>query len=226
MEETTLVYVGDPMCSWCWGFAPVLEKIVDSHQLPLEIVLGGLRPGSAAQPLTERLLTFLLHHWDQVAAATGQPFDREALAARSPHWRYDTEPAAAAVVTMRSLLPDAELAFFGRLQRAFYAEGADLTDPGAYPSLLDQFAVDATDFVTAMRSDAMRRAAWADFAAARRLGVTGFPTTLVRLDGRYRMIAAGYQPYEQVDQILHAVLDRFSSEAAAGGACGVDGGAC
>lgn len=21
------VYVGDPMCSWCWGFAPALEKL-------------------------------------------------------------------------------------------------------------------------------------------------------------------------------------------------------
>jgi putative protein-disulfide isomerase len=226
MNEPALVYVGDPMCSWCWGFAPVLERIVETHRLPREIVVGGLRPGAAAQPLDERLLGVLLHHWEQVEATTGQPFDRSALAARSRDWRYDTEPAAAAVVTMRAFAPDVELAFFTRLQRAFYAEGADLTDPAAYPPLLDGFPVDVAGFVAAMRSAEMRRAARADFAEARRLGVTGFPTTLVRLGGRYRMIAAGYQPYEQVDQILHAVLDRFAPDAASGAACEIDGGPC
>ncbi|MCH7478788.1 MAG: DsbA family protein, partial [SAR324 cluster bacterium] len=23
----TLYYFGDPMCSWCWGFKPVLEQV-------------------------------------------------------------------------------------------------------------------------------------------------------------------------------------------------------
>jgi putative protein-disulfide isomerase len=226
MDVTELVYVGDPMCSWCWGFAPVLQRIVATHRLRLHMVVGGLRPGAAAQPLTERLRAYLLHHWDNVAAASGQPFDRDALAARSSQWRYDTEPAAAAFVTMRRRRPEAELRFFTRLQRAFYAEGADLTDPGAYPPLLAEFPVDPDEFIAAMRSNEMRQAAWADFAEARRLGVTGFPTTFIRLGDRYRMIAAGYQPYEQVDQILHAVLDRQAPEIAAGAACDMDGDEC
>lgn len=225
MNGPTLVYVGDPMCSWCWGFAPVLERIVAAHGLPLEIVVGGLRPGAAAQPLTEGFLASLLHHWGRVAAATGQPFDRDALASRGPVWRYDTEPAAAAVVTMRSLRRDAELAFFTRLQRAFYAEGADLTDPAAYRPLLAEFAVDVDTFLAAMRSNDMRQAAQADFATARGLGVTGFPTTLMRIGLRHRMIAAGYQPFEHVDQVLHAVLDRHAPELSPGTACGGDGDA-
>ena len=26
----TLYYVADPMCSWCWGFQPVLEKVKEA----------------------------------------------------------------------------------------------------------------------------------------------------------------------------------------------------
>ena len=25
--EFGFLYLGDPMCSWCWGFAPVLERL-------------------------------------------------------------------------------------------------------------------------------------------------------------------------------------------------------
>lgn len=27
-----LLYVMDPMCSWCWGFAPVAEALVEQAQ--------------------------------------------------------------------------------------------------------------------------------------------------------------------------------------------------
>jgi len=75
-------------------------------------------------------------------------------------------------------------------------------------------------------SDEMRRAAWNDFDEARRLGVSGFPTTLLRVGDRYRMLAAGYRPYDQVDELLHAVLDRFDPVGAEGLMCAANGGPC
>ena len=41
---THLIYIADPMCSWCYGFGPELTSLLDT--LPdarLDIVLGGLR---------------------------------------------------------------------------------------------------------------------------------------------------------------------------------------
>ncbi len=44
-NEIELIYVGDPMCSWCWGIAPQLDTLVRTHpDIPLRIVVGGLRP--------------------------------------------------------------------------------------------------------------------------------------------------------------------------------------
>jgi hypothetical protein len=31
------VYVGDPMCSWCWGFSPALEKLDSRYGIPLRV---------------------------------------------------------------------------------------------------------------------------------------------------------------------------------------------
>ncbi|KRT58921.1 hypothetical protein Ga0076813_14514, partial [endosymbiont of Ridgeia piscesae] len=52
---TTLFYIHDPMCSWCWAFAPVLDKL--QRQLPAEIrftrLLGGLAPDNPAPMAAE-----------------------------------------------------------------------------------------------------------------------------------------------------------------------------
>jgi putative protein-disulfide isomerase len=49
--HTRLLYVMDPMCSWCWGFAPVLESLAEQAAaagVGLQLVLGGLRRDGVA----------------------------------------------------------------------------------------------------------------------------------------------------------------------------------
>ena len=44
-----LLYVMDPMCSWCWGFAPVAAALIAQAAdagVPTRLVVGGLRSAS------------------------------------------------------------------------------------------------------------------------------------------------------------------------------------
>ncbi|MGH3666293.1 MAG: DsbA family protein, partial [Egibacteraceae bacterium] len=125
-RDLEFLYVGDPMCSWCWGFAPAMARLGQRYTIPIRVIVGGLRPGADAGPLDDELRAFLLEHWLAVAAASGQPFTTSAL--QRPGWVYDTEAACRAVVALRELAPDRELAWFARLQQAFYADGEDVTD--------------------------------------------------------------------------------------------------
>ena len=196
-----LIYVGDPMCSWCWGFAPELDRLVAARpEIPLRIVVGGLRPGPAAEPMSDRMQEFLAHHWQEVAARSGQPFDHAILERRD--WVYDTEPACRAVVSMREMAPELTFPFFARIQRAFYAEGVDVTQFEAYPSLLDGFAVDAAAFMEVCEHEDSRKTAWRDFATARQWGISGFPTLLARTENSVRMIARGFTHFDQLKAAL------------------------
>jgi putative protein-disulfide isomerase len=39
-----LIFAGDPMCSWCYGFVPELKALAERHPgLPLTILVGGVR---------------------------------------------------------------------------------------------------------------------------------------------------------------------------------------
>jgi len=74
--KTKLIYFGDPMCSWCYGFAPEIEKIAAKfNAIDFEIVLGGLRPGGK-QTMAE-MKDFLKQHWQEIEEQTFQKFSYE-----------------------------------------------------------------------------------------------------------------------------------------------------
>lgn len=47
-SDVVIRYVGDPMCSWCWGISPVVKKLAEyceQHGLSFVMTMGGLRAG-------------------------------------------------------------------------------------------------------------------------------------------------------------------------------------
>ncbi len=197
-----LIYVGDPMCSWCWGFAPVIDAVAARATVPLRIVIGGLRPEGAARPLDGSLRAFLHGEWARIAERTGQPFSTARL--EHDDWIYDTMTADTAVVAMRSLHPPSTLRFFTTIQRAFYADGVDVTEPDVYRDLVAAFPVDPERFMAALTDPAIVAATRDDFREARELGATGFPTLLHRRGDEVRTITRGYV---DLDRILPPLTD-------------------
>lgn len=214
MTDFELIYVGDPMCSWCYGFGPVIERLDARFTFPTRLIIGGLRPGPAAEVLDDRLRGFLQHHWEEIGERTGQPFDLGGLDRED--WTYDTLVPDIAAVAMRELNPEAALPFFARLQRAFYAEGIDVTDPDVYPGLLDGFDIDPSEFVDALASLEMQQATHGDFAQARALGADGFPTTFLRAGDDTHLVARGYAPYEALEPALTTFLEERFPEMVTG----------
>jgi putative protein-disulfide isomerase len=185
-----IIYVGDPMCSWCWGFAPEIESLAQDHEV--EVVVGGLRPGPMARELDDRMASSLAHHWQLVSDQTGQPFDT-AFLERRDGWVYDTEPAATAVTTLRSLDESATLGYFTDIQKAFYGRGEDVTRPTVLAGLTAGLDIDHEMFASTIQTEEARKAAWRDFSRARNWGIAGFPSLVGELDdGRLVLLSRGW----------------------------------
>jgi putative protein-disulfide isomerase len=207
-----LVYVGDPMCSWCYGFGKELSALTALHPtLPLEIIVGGVRAG-ATDILDDGGKQFRFGHWARVEESSGLVFNRKAFMARE-NFVYDTEPVCRAVVTARQLAPQADLlAIFRALQNAFYVDGLDTTDG----RVLAQVAVAALEVVGYASSAAAFYRHWsapatieatrAEFARVRAIGVRSFPALLLEVDGQLIEISPGYAAVAQLERRLNAAL--------------------
>lgn len=206
MNEKTLWYLADPMCSWCWGFAPVIEAIRQhySDRLHVELILGGLRPGTKA-PMESAQRAEILHHWQAVQRQTGQPFRFEG--ALPQEFIYDTEPASRAVVAVSAINPQSTFPFFQAIQSVFYTEQADVTKPEVLVQLAVSTGVDAQHFLQLFASDATRSQTQTHFHKARLWGVHAFPTIVVQNATGYSLLASGCCPLGQLRLQLDAWLE-------------------
>lgn len=208
-----LIYIGDPMCSWCYGFGKEMTALQARYaNLPLRIVVGGIRAG-ATDVLDDAGKRFRLQHWSRVEKASGLVFNRDAFMAREG-FVYDTEPVCRAMVAVRRLVPDADLlAAFRALQHAFYVDGLDTTDGEVLAAVASQALArqgrdtDAAAILDAWRSDAIIEETAADFRMARQWGVSSFPTLVLHDGNNLYQVAAGYTSVDNVAMQLERVLD-------------------
>ena len=65
--DKTLIYVHDPMCSWCWGFEPVRKKLFNHlhPSITIKRYVGGLAPDSN-EPMPQQMQTMLQNTWRKI----------------------------------------------------------------------------------------------------------------------------------------------------------------
>ncbi|HQT65823.1 MAG: protein-disulfide isomerase [Acidocella sp. 20-57-95] len=193
-NQPHLVYFADPMCSWCWGFSPVVSAIRAEFgdQLPVRLVLGGLRPGTIT-PMDEAAKASTRSHWEHVHAASGQRFDHKFF--DRLNFIYDTEPACRAVVLARRHSMNMALDMLAAIHQAFYAENQDVTTPDVLAYIFASLGGDEAMFRAEFSDAALLQETQQDFYISQQTGVTGFPTLIAgsHADAPFDLVTQGFQ---------------------------------
>lgn len=198
MDDREILYLTDPMCSWCWGFAPVIDAIRRNfgNDVPVRLVVGGLRVGTK-EPMTAEVKDFVVHHWHEVHKTTGQEFQFDFD--MPPDFKYDTEPACRAVVAVRRIAPEKAFPYFHRLQRAFYLENRDVTNVDTLADEAEAEGVDASRFRQLFADSELKNETVGDFVFSTNLGIRGFPSVVLKKGAEYRLLTIGYRSYDVLE---------------------------
>lgn len=209
-EETTLLYIADPMCSWCWGFSPQLRRIEQAlPQVPVRLVLGGLAPDTD-EPMPLEMRAYVQQAWDAVEARTGVSFNRSFWDGHVPEIRRSTYPACRAVVLARA--SGLERPMFDAIQRSYYREARN---PSASEVLADcatevGLGLSREDFLERLDAPATQEELEQDFHLRRILGANSFPSLAIQRSDREspgEVLLQGYASAEQVVPVLQAALN-------------------
>jgi len=209
--ELTLIYVYDPLCGWCYGFHPVMEKIHKrfADQLAIEVKPGGLAVGDRAMPLGEGY-GYITDALGQVEKTTGVEFGRNfKLLAEEGSYLYDSEPPCRAQLTMNQLSPTDSLTFAGVLQNAFFRDGLNLNHAETYVTLLEEFDLDTDTFMDLYHSKAIAADLQEEFKWCKNAGATGFPTLLIRIGDEISLMARGYRLFDTIESHLHHLINNL-----------------
>jgi putative protein-disulfide isomerase len=191
-----LVYFASPMCSWCWGFSPVIQQLKKSKVVShIRLVLTPFRIDTS-EPMDETLRSYVLGQWQKVHQTTQQPFDfRFAMPA---DFIYNTRLACMAIKAFGKQLPEEELDYVHALQHAYYTENKDLTKQDSLVNVSRSFAIDIDFFTKNLSDEKIAAGLEQDFLLCQELAVQSYPTLLIEKEGDYSLLANGYTKYHEV----------------------------
>ena len=215
LHDMALIYIGDPMCSWCWGSSDVVKEARASaleKGIQFSAIVGGLRPGGGDE-WNDAMKRFLRKEWANIQQATKQPFSFKIL--DREQFNYDTEPSCRAVVVARDLWQGEDdndqklLEFFSAIQYKFYVGGEDPTSLDFYQSICIEHGIDFAKFSEKFESDEAKDKTHEEFLLNRSWNIKGFPSFALRVSNQVTPIGSGYMQIETINHAIETAISKI-----------------
>ena len=179
VASISLVYAHDPMCSWCWGFAPTFDQIKSKLPSEIELVmlLGGLAPDSD-QPMPQQMQQYLQQTWKTIEMQIpGTQFNHDFWSECEP--RRSTYPACRAVIAARLFGSDMDQKMTRAIQHAYYLQAKNPSDNETLIGLAGELGIDSEKFAAVLTDDRTHQQLLQEITLVQRLGVQGFPSMVL-----------------------------------------------
>jgi putative protein-disulfide isomerase len=184
-----LIYVHDPMCSWCWGYRPVLEKL--RRRLPAGVrwrnLLGGLAPDSD-EPMPQATRAMVMGHWRRIESQLGTKFNFDFWTRCQP--RRSTYPACRAVLAAAA--QDREEDMILAIQQAYYLHAMNPSDGSTLLKLANEIKLNEARFQADLDSEDTNQELMRQVSLARSWGIPGYPSLMLKANGGYCLLPLDY----------------------------------
>ena len=203
---SVLYYIHDPMCSWCWGFSPTLDSLIE--RLPAEIevrrLLGGLAPDCDV-PMPPDQQEQIRQTWRRIQSRIpGTRFDFDFWTRCTP--RRSTWPACRAVIAARAQDPDHDQAMTRAIQRAYYLEARNPSERQTLIELADEIGANIARFDSNLNAEWTHAALAQEIAQARSIGVDSFPALVLECSGSRWRVPVEYTDPEAMLETIGLIL--------------------
>ena len=202
-----VLFVTDPMCSWCWGMANEIERARrdGASEFEFDCVLGGINVDST-QPITGFARARLGDIWRRVSRVTGATFGSGLPAG---DFVYNSVPACIAAEAVRELTQAPPFDFVHRLQQRFFIDGIGVADDSLLAREAAAIGVNPDRFAQLCRAPETLARVREGFAIAKSYGTAALPSVLLEVAGVRRLVAGGYVDAPTLIDSVHGHLLRI-----------------
>ena len=176
-KKLKLLYIHDPMCSWCWGYRPTWDLLKSTlpENIVVEYVVGGLAPDSDA-PMPEELQNTIQGYWRRIHTELGTEFNFDFWRQCQP--RRSTYPACRAVIAAK--LQNRETEMIDAIQRAYYLRAMNPSDTSTLIELAGEIGLDKEKFSKDIVSEQTQQELQTQIQFVRNSPCGGFPSLLLK----------------------------------------------
>ena len=203
---TTLYYIHDPMCSWCYAFNSVLKQIESDlpDTITLTKLVGGLAPDSM-EPMPESLTMMIQDNWKKIEKTV-------------PHIQFNfdfwtanqairsTYPSCRAVLAAKKQSANAEDKMIAQIQWAYYKNAKNPSLDETLIQCAKQIGLDEPLFISDYKSELINQQMLEQISLARRLGVSSYPSLCLKTETQVFNLTIDYNRADiMMEQIAHHV---------------------
>lgn len=195
--SATLIYCYDPMCSWCWAFAPTwksltseIQTLVEKGDLKIIYLLGGLAVDSDL-PMPEPMQEKLQAIWKHIETEVGTEFNHDFWQSCQP--RRSTYPACRACLVARSVELETKMA--ERIQHAYYLHAKNPSDISTLVACAKEIGIEEEHFLAGMDQVKQSQKLEKEIHQARQLGLNSFPSIALLKQNQLSHIPIHYNNY-------------------------------
>lgn len=215
-EALPVIVVGtDPLCGWCFGIVDALGEARRqlACEFRFEAACGGLVTGDRVHPIAEDE-GYLRQGLAVVARTTGRqatPAYFDDIIAKGT-WVSNSEPSVRAVVLARERFgDDTALDLSSALSDALYIEGREPDSAGTLSDLVERLGQHGASFAAAWDGDAARQATRLEMARARSIGITTYPSLVLRSGRGLVPLMAGYASADDIVFTVRAAVRKVAA---------------
>ena len=187
-----LIYVHDPMCSWCFGFSKVYQQLTE--QLPENValirLLGGLAPDTD-EIMPESTRQMVQQNWRRIEQhIPGVEFNYDFWTKCQP--RRTTYPACRAVIAAREQGDEYDISMTRQIQQAYYRQARNPSDNETLIELAGEIGLDQERFSVQLVAEHTQQRLLDEIANTRAIGVSGFPSLVLQNDDGLQSVLVNY----------------------------------
>lgn len=205
-NDTILYYIHDPMCSWCWGFKPVLESLTLSlpASVKIEYLLGGLAADTDKQMPVE-MQNSIKDNWKRIQQTIpGISFNYDFWTKCTP--KRSTYPSCRAVIAAKNQHPDKDIEMIAAIQRAYYLHAKNTSDYSVLYDLADEINLDMNKFKLDIQSESTNNILIQQISLSRKIGADSFPSLYLKKDKDYYPVALDYNNIDIILEHIHSII--------------------
>lgn len=202
----TLYYIHDPMCSWCWGFDPVLNDLLAClpESIQVQRLLGGLAPDTD-QPMPMEMRDYIQNTWKKIQhEVPGTKFNFEFWNDCAP--RRSTYPACRAVIAARKWGDGFDQKMTHAIQRAYYIEARNPSENSTLVELAGEVGLNRSEFKTLLESDATHKKLISEIALSRQLNAMTFPSLVLKKEHNSSQIPIDYIDSRKMLKMIEQII--------------------
>ncbi|AJQ96890.1 DsbA family protein [Gynuella sunshinyii] len=195
MPESKLIYIMDPMCSWCFAFADPLKQLQKQTGLDTEWIMGGLAEDSDESMNTEMQST-IAGYWRKISELTGVTFNHDFWTHNTP--RRSTYPSCRAVIAAEKMSKGMSQTMAEAVQQAYFQAAENPSDIDTLIKCAERIGLNPDLFLKTITAGEVETTLQQHLHLVQQWGIQGFPALLMTRQQKAVPLAMGYCSTEEL----------------------------